>query len=625
MKKKFCAILCLLLFGAPLLWLCPAMGMVTGSEASTGAQTGLAYYAEGIPETVTAGALTVSFHAGNTTGEAVKVMAAVAVYDGAQLVDAEVKNRSLPNGAGTENVFCTATVTVPETAGDWRIRAFFWNADTMEPLGSVFQSETPTPSPTPTPVPVKKLMVGHNVMNAYTLSVGYVEKNTGEVNEAATSWRTSAFLPVEPWQMLCSETSGNQACPIRFLAAYDADKRVIPEAGLARSGSGSGSTYVVPEGVAFVRLSVSTGQVPRVDKGGWMIELRASEDAVIPMEQWDDETANATDPPDLPAEFPNDGGNSLQIGRSTVPARGCIQLNAFPQNIKKGLEITFSATFDQFTRLTLGKGYDQSRGDYLVIDDTAVTWKGFGATQDGKPKAHGLTIEDDISVTLCVSGGRDSVCTCTIESGEQEKTLTFAWINEQNGLPFAFGAQEMTDVTLYASVTDMNCPIWLFGDSYFGTAENRVIGQLFRLGYGENCLIDGLAGQHSSGAYADLERLLSLGGMPQKLVWMLGMNDAADGYQEAVQQLSALAEEYDFELILMTVPIVPNKVSPGLIDEYVRSSGYRYVDACSAVGADEDGNWYEGYLSEDGIHPTASGARAIAEQLILDVPEITAE
>lgn len=622
MKKKFCAILCLLLFGAPLLWLCPAIGMVTGSEASTGAQTGLAYYAEGIPETVTAGALTVSFHAGNTTGEAIPVTATVAVYDGITLAALKTEDRSLLSGAVIEDTVCTVTVTVPETAGNWRIRAFLWNADTMEPLGSVFQRETPTPSPTQTPVPVKKLMVGHNVMNPPTLSVGYAEKETGRVNETATSWRTSAFLPVEPWQMICSETGRSIACPIRYLAAYDADKRVIPEAGLARSSTAIGNTYVVPEGVAFIRLSVSIGQAPRADNGGWMIELRGAENAVIPMDQWDDETANATDPP---TGFPDDGGNSLQIERSAVPFKGCIQLDGFPQNIKKGLTVTFSASFDRFTRLTVGKGYDHERGDYLVIDGTAVTWKGFGANQDGKPKAHGLTIQNDLCVTLRVDGGRDGVCICTLESGEQEKTLEFQWLNEQNGIPFAFGEQAMTDVTLSAAVTDADRPVWLFGDSYFGSADNRVIGQLFRLGYGENCLIDGLAGQHSSGAYAELERLLTLGAMPETLVWMLGMNDTADGYQAAVQTLSALAREYDFELILMTVPPVPGKTNPGLIDAYVVASGHRYVDARSAVGADEDGNWYEGYLSEDGIHPTASGARAIAEQLILDVPEITAE
>ena len=482
-----------------------------------------------------------------------------------------------------------------------------------------------------------RLIKSRNLVNPAALSVGYVSKKTGEVIGTADIWRTSDYLPVQPGETVVSENERSGMIEIQFLAAYDENKQVIPSAGITRGGDGNGTTYIVPEGVNYIRLSVATNQAGNVDQGGWMVAIMRHDEAGIPFERWGVSVADQWKVSDQESSehpsalsisekvFPNDGGNSLQADKEVLPVGTHLKLDLFPQNLKKGLEITFSAKFDEFKGLTVGKGYDHARGDWLVIDNEAVTWKGFGASRDGMPKTHGLTIQNDIRVTIRVGGGKSGVCNCTLQSGEQKKVLEFAWFNEQNGIPFALGEQEMTDVHLCAVATDMECPVWVFGDSYFGSADNRVIGQLFRLGYGENCLINGQAGQRSDNGYEDFEKLLQLGGMPQKLVWMLGMNDAADGYQEAVQQLSALAEEYDFELILMTVPIVPNKVSPGLIDEYVRSSGYRYVDACSAVGADEDGNWYEGYLSEDGIHPTASGARAIAEQLILDVPEITVE
>ena len=479
----------------------------------------------------------------------------------------------------------------------------------------------------------KTLIKSRNLVNPATLSVGYASKQSGQVIDTATVWRTSNFLAVQPGQIIVSENSKSENIPIQFLAAYDENKTVIPDAGVTRGDEKNGTTYVVPEGVVYVRISVSTNQISDVDNGGWMVAVMRYDEEKVTFAKWGfissvDGQVNTTEKPvSAPPtpdniDFPNDGGNSLQAEKDTLSVKEYIKLDAFPQNIKKGIKITFSAKFDQFEGLTIGNGYDHGRGDWLAIDNTSVTWKGFGANRDGNPKPHGLSIENDISVTLTVAGDQSGICSCTVSSGGREKTLEFLWINEQNGIPFAFGEQEMTDVKLCSAITDMDCPVWVFGDSYFGSADNRVIGQLFKLGYGENCLIDGQAGQNSDGGYADLKRLLQLGGMPKKLVWMLGMNDSIDVYKNVMQELEVLAQKYNFDLILMTVPIVPNKKNPGLIGEYVISSGHRYVDARSAVGSDENGSWHDGYLAEDQIHPTASGAKAIAEQLVKDVPEI---
>ena len=58
-------------------------------------------------------------------------------------------------------------------------------------------------------------------------------------------------------------------------------------------------------------------------------------------------------------------------------------------------------------------------------------------------------------------------------------------------------------------------------------------------------------------------------------------------------------------------------------NEYIRNSGYRYIDFASAVGAVEAKSpWYEGMLSTDNIHPTSAGGKALAEQILMDLPEI---
>ena len=54
------------------------------------------------------------------------------------------------------------------------------------------------------------------------------------------------------------------------------------------------------------------------------------------------------------------------------------------------------------------------------------------------------------------------------------------------------------------------------------------------------------------------------------------------------------------------------------------SLGLRYVDMYKAVTGNElTHDWYEGYLSSDGVHPTALGAKAEAMRILCDIPEIT--
>jgi lysophospholipase L1-like esterase len=56
---------------------------------------------------------------------------------------------------------------------------------------------------------------------------------------------------------------------------------------------------------------------------------------------------------------------------------------------------------------------------------------------------------------------------------------------------------------------------------------------------------------------------------------------------------------------------------------YVTNSGHRYIDFAKAVGGESVGSgWYSGFLSADNVHPTVDGAKALANRLFLDFPEI---
>ena len=81
-------------------------------------------------------------------------------------------------------------------------------------------------------------------------------------------------------------------------------------------------------------------------------------------------------------------------------------------------------------------------------------------------------------------------------------------------------------------------------------------------------------------------------------------------------------ENLEIQLVLATIPTVPT-INNEYKNDYVRNSGYRYIDFANAVGAQADGTWFSGMLSDDGIHPTDNGAKALFGEAIIDLPELT--
>ena len=77
----------------------------------------------------------------------------------------------------------------------------------------------------------------------------------------------------------------------------------------------------------------------------------------------------------------------------------------------------------------------------------------------------------------------------------------------------------------------------------------------------------------------------------------------------------------NIELVLSTVPNTP-KINNRHKNEIVKGSGYRYLDVCSAVGADTSSCWASGFIDSDGVHPSTEGARVIAEYILSALHEI---
>ena len=138
-------------------------------------------------------------------------------------------------------------------------------------------------------------------------------------------------------------------------------------------------------------------------------------------------------------------------------------------------------------------------------------------------------------------------------------------------------------------------------------------------------------GEATTNALLDLKSLLTIA-TPRFIVWAQGMNDhdtssaVNSTWLEGVEELIEICESKGITLILAKIPNVAhtsyNNVKK---NAWVQASGYRYVDFNKAIGAaDEPGaTWPEGWLSNDNVHPTEMGARVLAGQIMLDVPELT--
>ena len=164
-------------------------------------------------------------------------------------------------------------------------------------------------------------------------------------------------------------------------------------------------------------------------------------------------------------------------------------------------------------------------------------------------------------------------------------------------------------------------PVWGFGDSYFD-----IWPQFLNKFGANNWLIDGGSGRGALTAFTSLEKALRYN-TPKYIFWCMGMNDADainginENWKEAVEKLIGICRKYQIELILTTVPNVPERCHV-FKNDYVRKCGCRYVDLSEAVGAEETSGWYAGLLGEDRVHPTDIGAKVIAMRVFAEVPEL---
>ena len=315
-----------------------------------------------------------------------------------------------------------------------------------------------------------------------------------------------------------------------------------------------------------------------------------------------------------------------------------LKLENVPHSICRNNRYGLRGNFSSFSTLIVGRGTTQTNARYFKITATAVALYDYsGSERLLETKNHGLTISGYVNFSVVEKDGKANVILQTLSDSFEATFDNYLYYGNGEVRATASG-MALTDCKLSWANFDLKCDTWAFGDSYFGmNYSNREMYWLKEWGALDKVLNQHYAGQSSVFAYDDLYRALDYG-CPKRLIWALGMNDdngstladiTTGNWYENLQKVIGLCQERGIELILATVPQVRSTSykNKDLMTAWVLSSGYRYVDVAAAVGSNAAGEWYGNgesydYQSSDNVHPSEYGAKAIATQFLLDVPEL---
>lgn len=298
-------------------------------------------------------------------------------------------------------------------------------------------------------------------------------------------------------------------------------------------------------------------------------------------------------------------------------------------NIKKNKNLTFSGNIETLGSITFTHG-EGSSGAYLIIDSTNIKIYNHNITTNvydlSKTLAHGLTISGQTNMSFTTNDYNK--LSIVIESNGNIYTQdNLNWVGSKGEISMKSTNSILSDVTLTYECKDYDADVWFFGDSYTSITSKRWPYYLIE----ENIdfLLSGYPGAKSNGMYPDFLTAITHG-KPKYAVWCLGMNDVDTSsgintdWKRYVELFIGKCNELGITPILTTIPNVPDRIHT-FKNEYVRNSGYRYIDFATAVGANEVGStWTEGMLNtnNDNVHPDVLGAQALANQILIDLPEI---
>lgn len=463
----------------------------------------------------------------------------------------------------------------------------------------------------------KRTALFDRIIPAPLPSFGYIRPTGVIYNDSDEVLYYTDYIKVNEGDIISEVATPSK---IRMVCCYDDMYNV-----LSNSGSDSlSSSFTVPTGVYYVRI---TGYVITPHDITSAPNLKITKNGTFNLPIHDNTFESNVYPPT--SKSLANVGKDLTKSKSLI-RRGNIGSNEKwefeDNNISTGKVLSFSGEITSFDSILLGHGKTESESSYVAIDDTNV-YEYIGGNLL-HTYAHGVVIQNNIQVKLEVQTEPNYNCYLTLVSdGDMFIQTMPSWWADAGKIFVESSGSVLVNCSFGWTCTSYNKPVFIFGDSYLGYATtNRWAYYLLSDGYKQ--YLDGYAGRNSNNAIKSFEYAITHG-TPKFVFWCLGMNDADNGsinssWLTNVQKVIAECEKNGITPILATIPNVSKTNRDNTYkNAWVRSSGYRYVDFASAVGGNETGSsWYSGMLSDDELHPTAKGAKALYYQVLADFPEI---
>lgn len=476
-----------------------------------------------------------------------------------------------------------------------------------------------------------------NLYNIEATTFGKYCTNTGAI-ASNQNYAYTDYIPVTPGKTYTRQRgsltafAGRAIAQTRWISCYDSNKNILPDKGSADYPT----SFTVPDGVAYLRFSdqsyFDAAANPTIVEGNTVIDFFPYFEPYTLLTLKDTSNSpqtrqNTQDIADLQEQI-GTGGSAKCIftaKAATLAAnQNLICCNSCDNKKNEYIELT--AKFSTFGELTIAHGKGSYMGGYITITESKIQIYTYNGTLI-EEYDHGLTIEDFINVIIYTKNDSSCRSKITIMSSGGDYTASTTRYYSCRAAVLCNATFDMTDVQMKYTVNDAKEDVWVFGDSYISMGDpNRWATQAVQDGH-IKMMIHGFGGAMSMNEIVPFRALLDVA-RPKFIVWALGMNDGDTSsavntnWKTCVDEVIATCEAKGITLILATIPNVPN-VRNTFKNDYVKSTGLRYVDFAKAVNAESEGAaWYAGMLSSDNTHPTALGAKALMRQFLQDVPEV---
>jgi lysophospholipase L1-like esterase len=207
--------------------------------------------------------------------------------------------------------------------------------------------------------------------------------------------------------------------------------------------------------------------------------------------------------------------------------------------------------------------------------------------------------------------------------------------NVMRGKPFF--EIESGSIRIYKSILSANYnnspKVSVFGDSFIeGIALNQYglnlsnrwcVKLANKIGV-KDCFLDGKGGEKVSIEWLNRLKLENSWYKSEYVILSIGVNsyDNIVEYKQYMKQIIDYLKNNGQIPILVTV--TPRSTfeynsTTRIINDWVKSSGEKYIDIHKAVTKEEDASkWKDGYVLPDGLHPTIFGYEAMYEQVKKD-------